>query len=81
MRDISLELAILRILDRLAPTPLNVRTLAAEASIATDRELTTIDYTDAIKSLEDRSMIRRGKSVLGIEQVWITEAGRAALRQ
>jgi len=81
MRDVSLELAILKILDRLAPTPMRERTLAAEASIATDRELTTVEFADAINSLQDRTMLRKGQSVLGLQQIWITEAGRAALRQ
>jgi len=80
MRDESLELAILKILDRLAPTPMREKTLAAEAGIAVDRNLDTEEFGDAVRSLEERSLVRQGKSAINIAQVWITDAGRAALR-
>ena len=80
MRDVSLEMSILKILDRLAPVPLREKTLAAEATIAVDRELDTEEFGDALRSLKERNLVRLGKSMLDVEQVWITEAGRAALR-
>lgn len=79
-RDISLERTILEILDRLAPVPLLERTLLREAEIAADRLLVTADFQDALRSLHERRLVNRGESALGLPIVWITEAGRAALR-
>ena len=81
MRDISLEMAILKILDRLSPTPLRDSVLSHEAEIALPRPLVTTDFEDALKGLHERRLIGRGDNRFGLPQSWITEAGRAALNQ
>lgn len=79
-RDISLEITILDILDRLAPVPLLERTLLRETEIALDRLLVTADFDASLRSLHERKLINRGDSRMGLPQCWITDAGRAAMR-
>ena len=81
MRDISLEMTILKILDRLCPTPLRDSILCLEVEIALDRPLVTTDFLDALQSLQARKLINRNSSRFGLPQCFITEAGRAALNQ
>ena len=81
MRDISLEMAILKILDRLFPTPLKDSTLSSEVEIALDRPLVTTDFQDALQSLHARKFIHRNSSGFGLPQCVITETGHAALNQ
>lgn len=79
-RDISLEKTLLELLDLLSPSPMREAVLAREAEIRLDRLLTTAEVETALKSLQDRGLLNRGKSKLDLPQAWITEAGRAALR-
>ena len=81
MRDISLEMTILRILDRLSPSPLRDSILCLEVEIALDRPLVTTDFQDALQDLQSRKFINRNSSRFGLPQSWITETGRAALAQ
>ena len=81
MRDISLEMTILKILDRLFPMPLHDKTLSNETEIAMDRPILTTDFQDALQSLQARKLINRNSSRFGLPQCFITEAGRAALNQ
>lgn len=81
MRDISLEMAILKILDRLSPTPLRDSILSNETEITLPKPLVSADFEDALKGLHERRLIGRGDNRFGLPQSWITEAGHAALTQ
>ena len=81
MRDIVLEMAILKILARLSPTPLKDSVLCLETEIALDKPLVTTDFQDALKGLQERKLVGRNDNRFGLPQSWITETGRAALAQ
>ena len=80
MKNLSLEIAILRILNRVE-CGLREKTLQDEAEIAYDRPtLTCDDFLDSLVSLEDRGLVANRKNLIG-DTVWhITPTGAAALR-
>jgi len=78
-RDILAETAILKILNRLSPTPLTDSTLASELDIAVDRQLTRAEFQELLQSLNDRKFIKRSDNRMGLPICWITETGRAVL--
>lgn len=80
MNNPILNTTILQILNRL-PAGLKEKTLQNEVGILMDRPtLTTVEFEDSIRFLEDRSLIRRDPTLLGDTLFSITPAGRDALR-
>lgn len=80
MRNPALNAAILRILARI-DCGLREKTLQAETELAMDRhDLTTDEFLDALRYLEDRALADRWSNLAG-DTVWgITGAGRDALK-
>lgn len=79
MRDELTERTILKVLYRMSGVYLRQTTLAAEVEIVADRLLTTAQFTDALRSLEDRRLISRDVTLLD-EVTWsITGRGAEAL--
>lgn len=80
MNNPILNTTILQILNRL-PAGLKEKTLQNEVGILMDRPtLTTVEFEDSIRFLEDRGLIRRDPTLLGDTLFSITPAGRDALR-
>ena len=80
MKNLALQKAILRILDRLNHVALRESTLAAEAEIAMDRPLTTGEFADELRFLELHNLIKRDHDSFD-ETLWsITDMGCHALR-
>ncbi len=80
MKNPMLETAILKILNRVE-TGLKEKTLQAETEIAMDRpQLTTDEFADAVRALEDAGLIVRDHTLLKQTMWGITPLGRAALR-
>ena len=80
MKNLALQKAILRILDRLNHVALRESTLAAEAEIAVDRPLTTGEFADELRFLEMHELIKRDFDSFD-ETLWsITDKGSYALR-
>ena len=80
MKNLALQKAILRILDRLNHVALRESTLAAEAEIAVDRPLTTGEFADELRFLEMHELIKRDFDSFD-ETLWsITDQGSYALR-
>lgn len=80
MTNPVLNTTILQILNRL-PAGLKEKTLQNETAILMDRPtLTTVEFEDAIRELEDRELIRRDPTLLGDTLFSITGLGKEALR-
>lgn len=80
MKNPALNNAILKILARVE-CGLNEKTLQAETELAMDRhDLTTDEFLDALRFLEDRALVDKWTTLLG-NVVWgATEAGKDALK-
>jgi len=80
MRNRMLETVILKNLMRVE-TGLKEKSLMCAVEIEMDRpDLTTAEFEDAVRVLEDRGLVERFQNLLG-ETVWgITAAGRDALK-
>lgn len=80
MTNRSLEICILKILNRV-PTGLREKTLQAEVEIAMDRPtLTSEEFLDALISLEDRALVDKWVNLIG-DTVWgLTPMGGDALK-
>lgn len=76
MRDEMIERAILKVLYRMPGVHLRQATLAAEVEIAADRLLTTAEFTDALRALEDRRLVFR--EVTALDEVTWSISGRGA---
>ena len=80
MKNPLIQKSILRILNRLNHVALRETTLAAEVEIAVDRPLTTAEFADELRYLEDRDLIERDHDSLD-ETIWsITGKGELALQ-
>ena len=80
MKNLALQKAILRILDRLNHVALRESTLAAEAEIAVDRPLTTGEFADELRFLEMHELIKRDFDSFDETLGLITDKGSYALR-
>ncbi len=80
MRNRMLETVILKNLMRVE-TGLKEKSLMCAVEIEMDRpDLTTAEFEDAVRVLEERGLVDRFQNLLG-ETVWgITAAGRDALK-
>ncbi len=80
MRNRMLETVILKNLMRVE-TGLKEKSLMCAVEIEMDRpDLTTAEFEDAVRILEERGLVDRFQNLLG-ETVWgITAAGRDALK-
>jgi hypothetical protein len=80
MKNPALNNSILKILARV-DCGLKEKTLQAETELAMDRhDLTTDEFLDALKFLEDKALVDRWTNLIG-DTVWgITSAGRDALK-
>jgi hypothetical protein len=80
MKNPLIQKSILRILNRLNHVALRETTLAAEVEIAVDRPLTTAEFADELRYLEDRDLIARDVDSFD-ETLWsITGKGELALK-
>lgn len=80
MKNLALQKAILKILDRLNHVALRERTLADETEIAIDRPLTSAEFADELRFLEMHGLIARDHDSFD-ETLWsITDKGSYALR-
>lgn len=78
MRNQLIQKSILTILNRLDNVFLRESTLAAEVEIAIDRPLTTAEFGDELRYLEDKELIERDHTLLD-ERMWhITGKGKLA---
>ncbi len=78
MRNQLIQKSILTILNRLDNVFLREATLAAEVEIAIDRPLTTAEFGDELRYLEDKELIERDHTLLD-ERMWhITGKGKLA---
>lgn len=78
MRNQLIQKSILTILNRLDSVFLREATLAAEVEIAIDRPLTTAEFGDELRYLEDKELIERDHTLLD-ERMWhITGKGKLA---
>lgn len=79
MKNPMLEKQVLKILNRVE-TGLREKTLQAEVEIAMDRPtLTTDEFLDTLRELEDRELLLRETSLLG-ETLWsISSLGKKAI--
>ena len=80
MRNRMLENVILKNLQRVE-TGLREKSLMCAVEIEMDRpDLTTAEFEDAIRYLEDKGLVNRFTNLIG-ETVWgITEMGRDSLK-
>ena len=80
MKNEMLERVILKNLQRVE-TGLKEKSLMCAVEIEMDRpDLTTAEFEDAIRRLEDKALVERFTNLLG-DTVWgITAAGRDALK-
>ena len=80
MRNEVLERVILKNLSRVE-LGLKEKSLICAVEVEMDRyDLTTADFEDAIRSLEDRALVDRHTTLLG-DTIWgITSMGRDALK-
>jgi len=80
MRNRMLETVILKNLQRVE-TGLREKSLMCAVEIEMDRpDLTTSEFEDAIRYLEDKALVNRFTNLIG-ETVWgITDMGRDALK-
>lgn len=80
MRNEMLERVILKNLQRVE-TGLKEKSLMCAVEIEMDRpDLTTAEFEDAIRSLEDKALVERYTNLIG-DTVWgITAMGRDALK-
>jgi len=80
VKNIALQKAILRILDRLNHVALRESTLGSEVEIAMDRPVTSAEFTDELRFLEVHNLIKRDFDSFD-ETLWsITDMGCHALR-
>ena len=80
MKNPLIQKSILRILNRLDHVALRETTLASEVEIAIDRPLTTAEFADELRYLEDRELIQRDQDSFD-ETLWsITGKGELALK-
>ena len=80
MKNQLIQKSILRILNRLDHVALRETTLAAETEIAIDRPLTSAEFADELRYLEDRQLIERDHDSFD-ETIWsITGKGELALK-
>ena len=80
MKNPLIQKSILRILNRLNHVALRETTLAAEVEIAVDRPLTSAEFADELRYLEDRDLIARDVDSFD-ETLWsITGKGELALK-
>ncbi len=80
MKNQLIQKSILRILNRLGHVALRETTLASEVEIAIDRPLTSAEFADELRYLEDRDLIARDVDSFD-ETLWsITGKGELALK-
>ena len=80
MKNQLIQKSILRILNRLDHVALRETTRAAETEIAIDRPLTSAEFADELRYLEDHGMIERDHDSFA-ETIWsITGKGELALK-
>ena len=80
MKNPLIQKSILQILNRLDHVALRQSTLGSEVEIAIDRPLTTAEFADELRYLEDRGLILRDHDSFD-ETLWsITAQGELALR-
>ena len=80
MKNQLIQKSILRILNRLNHVALRETTLASEVEIAIDRPLTSAEFADELRYLEDRDLIARDVDSFD-ETLWsITGKGELALK-
>ena len=80
MKNPLIQKSILTILNRLDHVALRETTLASEVEIAIDRPLTTAEFADELRFLEDRELVARDRDSFD-ETLWsITQKGELALR-
>ena len=80
MKNPLIQKSILTILNRLDHVALRETTLASEVEIAIDRPLTTSEFADELRYLEDRALILRDHDSFD-ETLWaITQTGELALK-
>ena len=80
MKNQLIQKSILRILNRLDHVALRETTLASEVEIAIDRPLTSAEFADELRYLEDRDLIARDVDSFD-ETLWsITGKGELALK-
>ena len=80
MKNPLIQKSILTILNRLDRVALRETTLASETEIAIDRPLTTAEFADELRYLEDRQLIERDHDSFD-ETIWsITGKGKLALK-
>lgn len=78
MRNQLIQKSILTILNRLDNVFLREATLAAEVEIAIDRPLTTAEFGDELRYLEDKELIERDHTLLDDRMWHITGKGKLA---
>lgn len=78
MRNQLIQKSILTILNRLDSVFLREATLAAEVEIAIDRPLTTAEFGDELRYLEDKGLIERDHTLLDDRMWHITGKGKLA---
>lgn len=80
MKNPLIQKSILRILNRLDHVALRESTLGSEVEIAIDRPLTTAEFQDELRFLEDKGLVLRDHDSFD-ETLWsITAQGELALR-
>ena len=80
MKNQLIQKSILRILNRLGHVEIRETTLASEVEIAIDRPLTSAEFADELRYLEDRDLIARDVDSFD-ETLWsITGKGELALK-
>ena len=80
MKNPLIQKSILTILNRLDRVALRETTLASEVEIAIDRPLTSAEFADELRYLEDRDLIARDVDSFD-ETLWsITGKGELALK-
>lgn len=80
MKNPLIQKSILTILNRLDHVALRETTLASEVEIAIDRPLTSAEFADELRFLEDRQLIERDHDSFD-ETIWsITGKGELALK-
>ena len=80
MKNPLIQKSILTILNRLDHVALRETTLASEVEIAIDRPLTTAEFQDELRYLEDKGLVLRDHDSFD-ETLWsITAAGELALK-
>ena len=80
MKNQLIQKSILTILNRLENIYLRESTLAAEVEIAIDRPLTTAEFGDELRYLEDRELIEKDHTLLDDCMWHITGKGKLAQR-